>query len=45
MEKPFEEQLQDFLDQHADVPLDEKISAFELSLMALKEQEAQTADD
>lgn len=46
MGKTFEDALGTLLDDYADTPLDEKISAFELALMALKEEyEAGNTED
>lgn len=41
MNKTFDELLADFLAEHKDVPLSEQISALELQLYALKEQEGE----
>jgi hypothetical protein len=45
MEQPFDEALMELLDRYADTPVDDKISALELRLMALNEEAAEAADD
>ena len=41
MRKTLEEALMDLLDEYADVDLDERISALELALYAMHDQERQ----
>lgn len=41
MQKPFEVALMELLDDYADTPIDEKLSALSLRIMALQEEAAE----